>query len=854
MRFRTVAAAALSVPLALAASAVPPAGASPAVRSTAPFSEAKAADVIILADESGSMSSPSSHGELPGEQQAAAEIANAAWSKDSRVAIYGFGSAPPGQPEATAVNKICGLTPVATQTDIATLDGCASRIAVRPSNASNTDFGEALTVAGQVLTAQGPAAQGRVPLVFMLTDGKLDLGSTAATTAAQQELSGVILPGLASQHIEIWPVGFGAADNDALDAIAAGGAQANQSCPAGIGGAPRATPVATTGTSAVETTEQIQGQLLQAFATASCATAGPGQWRVLAPGKSVTLDAAVDPLTTLGSIVVNKGSPAVSVTYTDPDGGHVSDASAASPASRLNAAAYELSSSGPAATQEALRLDYPAPGRWAVTFRNPTGQPQLVGTQVLWQGQIVPDISFSPTTGASGKRLQVLVKPALTARPIPAKDLTRLRVAVTVQWSGDGPAMTVPVTFDVTDGLFTGPVQVPAGQQGTAQVKATVQADGVTGAASASLAYQPGGGLGVTVTIPPGTRVDPGATLTASAAVTNLDNTRQPVTSIRFLLSGLTGTGTAIINQAAVRVGSGTGSVPVIIHVGTARGQVQGVIEWEVDGTTVQHPAGFLDITVEPPPPWYTQWWPWTALAVVVLAGAGLYTRRRVTAGRAQRDRAKTERAEAERRAANSNVCAAGLALLRRDVPGDSEFLRWTDGGEAHVFERWFDVRRTTGGIPRLLETTHKKSGRFLRLTRGAENGTFRLTAPGVPALAPPDATGNGTAAGAADDAATAAPGTAAAADSPAIREDRPFDPPPGTGLDDCVFMVTLGDARRAKLPDPRLDDPEDEDYVPVAVSTGPSWRDQEFERPDPTEYDDFSDFDEHGDAGGSGA
>jgi hypothetical protein len=67
--------------------------------------------------------------------------------------------------------------------------------------------------------------------------------------------------------------------------------------------------------------------------------------------------------------------------------------------------------------------------------------------------------------------------------------------------------------------------------------------------------------------------------------------------------------------------------------------------------------------------------------------------------------------------------------------------------------------------------------------------------------------------------------------------------------------MVTRGDAARAKLPDPRLDDQEDgSDYVPVNLSTGSSWRDEEFERPDPTEYDDFSDFNEHGDAGGSGA
>ncbi len=844
MRFRIVALVALSVPLALAALAEPPAGAAaPAVRGTAPFSEAVAADVIILADESGSMGN--FPGELPGERQAAAEIASAAWSKNSQVAIYGFGSAPPREPEPTAVNKICGLTPVATQQDIATLDDCASQIKVRPSGAQNTDFGAALTVAGQVLAAKEATEQGRVPLVFMLTDGTLDLGSGPATAVARQQLFGVILPGLASQHIEVWPVGFGAADLNALAAIAAGGAQTIQSCPEGTGGAPRATAVPASITGEKET-EQIQQQLLGAFAAANCATAGPGQWQVIQPGKSVTQSVAVDPLTTLGSIVVNKGNAAVNVTYADPEGGHVSDAPTVPTTGRLDGAAYELSNSGPTATQEALRLDYPVPGQWAVTFHNPTSQAQVVGTQVLWQGQITPDVNFSPTTGDSGKQLRILVRPALGARPVQAADLTRLHVAVTVQWPGGGPK-PVPVTFDAADGQFTGQVIVPAGQSGDALVTAIVQAAGVTGAATATLTYKPGGGLGITVSIPAGTRVDPGQTHIFYANVTNLDNTRQPVTRVQFLLSGLGGTGDAWITQPPVKIGSGTGSVPIAIHFGSDRGPLQGDIEWEVAGTTVQHPAGLLDVTVEPPPPWYTQWWPWTALAVVILAGAGLFARRQLAAIAAKRRTEAEQHAEEERREANMRVRDAGLALLRKEVPGDSQFLRWT-GGDDGVYERWFEVRRTKSNIPRLVETTHKGSSRLitpstLRLTSNAQDGTFRLTAPGVAAPTPED-NGNIT---------PAAP----VAESLGIREDRPFDPPPGTPLDDCAFVVTRGDAPACRWPDPQRDEQYDDDDMPVTVATVAhrrGWRDQGFERPEPTVYDDFSALDEHGDAGGSGA
>ena len=863
MRFRTVAAVTLSVPLALTALAGPTAGASPAARDAAPFGAAMPANVVILVDESGSMATYP--GELPGERQAVAEIANAAWAKDSQVAVYGFGSAPPGEAKSTAVAKICGLTPVTTPQDIATLDGCASRIKVRPPGADNTDFDEALTVAGQVLAAQGTAAQGRVPLIFMLTDGTLDLGSQPATNAAQQQLSGFVLPSLAAQQIEIWPVGFGAADLSALNAIAAGGSQAIQSCPPNTGGTPRATTVPSTVTGQQET-EQIQQQLLGAFAAASCATTEPGQWQILPPGKSLTQDVTVDPLTTLGSIVVNKGNQAVTVTYADPDSGRVSDAATTPPAGQLDGAAYELSSSGPTATQEALRLDYPVPGRWAVTFHNPTPQPQLIGTQVLWQGQIYPDINFKPTTGDSGSKLQIFVKPALDARPIAVADLTRLHLTVTVQWGSGQASQSVPTIFDKADGQFVGVVTVPARQSNTALVTAIVQADGVTGAATATLSYQPAGGLGVTVTIPPGTKVSPDGTLTAQAAISNLDNAKQPVSSIQFLLSGLGGSGNAWITQSPVSVGSGTGSVPVIIHVGSTRGPVQGVIDWEVVGTTVQHPAGFLNIDVEPPPPWYTQWWPWTALAVVVLGGTGLYARRRIAKGRAleageaaQRAAEECQRAEEERQAANMSLRDAGLAVLRRDGASDAAYLRWSK--EEDVRERWFEVRRKARDFPLLVETTRAESGQLL-LTRSAQDGTFRLTAPGVPAPAGPttsDATGDGSAAsaGSADPGPGGSDEVTPVAASSGIKEDRPFDPPPGTSLEDCVFMVTRGDAIRATLPDPRMKEQYDEDSVPLNVTGGHRWRDEEFERPEQTAFDNYEEYDGydgHGTADGSGA
>jgi len=57
-----------------------------------PFGMAQPVNVVILADESGSMQQYPS--EISGERQAAAQIVQEEWSPQSQIAIYGFGSAP----------------------------------------------------------------------------------------------------------------------------------------------------------------------------------------------------------------------------------------------------------------------------------------------------------------------------------------------------------------------------------------------------------------------------------------------------------------------------------------------------------------------------------------------------------------------------------------------------------------------------------------------------------------------------------------------------------------------------------------------------------------------------------------
>ena len=839
MTFRTAAAVSLGAILSvLAWTGGSPAsgGASPAT----PFSNAKPVNVVILADESGSMLHYPD--EITGEQQAAIEIVQAAWSPYSQIAMYGFGSAPPtrGASPSQAVDKLCGLTELNTMDNLNTLTRCANLIAPRRQpGEDNTDFAAALTEAENVLSAPDPLH--RVPLVFILTDGMLDVGANspyapwpssdqAGNVAAQQKLTGIILPEMKSLGIQIWPVGFGQADQGELSKLARGGAQVNPNCPAGSGGAPQRTVVPPRLTGAAEA-EQIQQQLLRAFAAASCGTINPGPWHTLPPGGHITVPVTIDPLTTLGSIIVNKGDPRVAVSYTDPDGGAVSDNTTnAQAAGVLHGAAYVLTTGGTQSRQEALRLDGPVPGQWKVTFTNPSAVAQTVGVSVVWQGQVFPDITFSPRQiGDSGHPLQIQVKPAIRSAPVPASELSRLTVGLTVQWTQGGAPQRVAAKLDQATGEFVGTVKVPSGRKGTAVVTAVVQERGVQGTAVTKVGYQPGGGMSVDLNIPPGIRVSPGGTLSETAIV---DNVGQPATSIEFSLAGLGDGVDAWIARpsGAVTIGSGQVPVPVTIRfaAGTPRGQALGTVQWTVVGSDIPNSAAYLDVTVEPPPtPWYEQWWPWTLL-VGVLAGLGglRYFRRHREQERLRREQDNQRRRDEQITMANLDVQHAGLALIRRDKPDKAPFVRWTGG---YIQERWFDVRRA-GGIPVLTEATTSGTG-LIQLRRDPADGTFIVAA--APTTVPEPA---------ASHAATAPELEPAPPSVKRVERDgEPFDPPEGTGLDDCLLMLTQSGVPTYTPPDPDMSGLLVDSYEYPGMGPAPIGLSEEFSRPEPISLNDIA-------------
>jgi hypothetical protein len=609
--------------------------------SPVPFGSAEPVNVVILADESGSMQQYSN--EIAGEQQAAAQIVEEEWSPQSQIAIYGFGSAPDkrgAQPQA-AIDQYCGPTVLTGPGARAKLTHCATEIKARTlAEGNNTDFAAALN---QALTVLGSPQPGSLSLVFILTDGQLDVGQdspysgwgssdAAGYTAAQQLIVNPttgILHKLQGVGAEIWPVGFGQADTSELSLFARGGAQ--NGCPAGSGASPEAAIVPPTVTGSAET-EAIQSKLIGAFAEARCAAIGTSVWVTLPAGGTVSRTFTISPLATLGSLVVDKGDPRVTVTYANRFGNFVSDKGLAGQASGSKDGATYVLTGQAQSPLETLRLDSPPPGQWTVTFTSPPGVPTTrVGLSVVWQGEVQLEF-INQKIGDPGQEYQLAVQPVVRSAPVPVSALAGFTAGFAISWP-DGQRAQVTAHLNAS-GDFTTTVPVPANANGAAHVTATAAAPGVQGQGVTSFNVTPGGGLAVNLNIPPGTKVAPGGTLTVHGTI---DTNGAPATSIVFSLGGLNDgvQATLASPNGVVRVNSGNQPVTVAIHFaqGTRLGPAFGTIRWAPSGqATAASPdwlaVDSLDVLVAyPPTPLSAEWWFWLAIAAVLGGACGVGAR-----------------------------------------------------------------------------------------------------------------------------------------------------------------------------------------------------------------------------------
>lgn len=412
--------------------------------------EPAALDMVVLVDQSGSLSDD----DVTRERQAVSTIAQSGLSSRSRVTVVGFGSNN-GLPGQAAVTQFCRPTVLDSALARQYLAECTGGI-VRRTLAQGNDTDHAAALA-QAMTYFGQGSpEGAFRAVFLLTDGRLDVhnspnyGSREAdrNAAAQVEVTRQLAQA-ARLGVQVWPLGFGSqVDEATLARFAADGAQASASC---------ATPHARV----VGTSADVRASLLDAYASVTCSRQEPWVPGTLRPGSSTELSFRISPLATDGTILVSKGDPRVRVDYLDPSGQQVPFTGSRGEST--------FGRSGENTSVESLRVINPDPGTWTVRLTAPNGlDQQTVGATVVWQGALRSSIVVEPPAPKPGQ--QVTVRLVLLTRVGPVTDpevLKNLVVSVSARPQGSDPT-TVAVRDDgkqpddrAGDGTFSGTLTTP---------------------------------------------------------------------------------------------------------------------------------------------------------------------------------------------------------------------------------------------------------------------------------------------------------------------------------------------------------------------------------------------------------
>lgn len=560
------------------------------------------------------------------ERTAARLIALGEFAPTSRIGVLGFGG-PDGAYNAPtnpqpSVDPVCPMTKVDSPASRQALGDCVGKLQVRTYQQGNqTDFIDAISDGVSELTGTGDT--GRPLLLFLLTDGKLDMvgspafpgnDSQAVNAEANQYLLSQTLPQAKRAGVRIWPLGFGPdVDHAELQQIAAGGAQG--SCNVAL---PDATPHAIT----VPDASRIETELPQIYANARCLHYSPGESAPIGPGGSADLYVTVPDIVTFGSLEVIRQSQQISVTYFDPKNRPV-------PVPEGSLAGQTFSLAGANGPVQSLSVGNPMPGRWRVHLTAGPDVPAgtLVTTSVLWQGVLHFDIVTSPTDPKPGQAVTVTVKLQTGARSLSASDLTGVHASVQITGAGLAAPISVPVNDNgvspdrtADDGVYNGTLTIPESTSGTLIAVGIVTAQGVVGDARSTPITINSSVLSVTglMTLPPGA-VAPGGQVTGTLQLSN--QTGKPHT-IRLLPedtpTGVTVTPPTISLPAA----SGTTSYPFTLHFASSvpLGAVTGHINAVDAATGSLYAQGPIVTKVALPPKIYSYWWFW----VLAVLGAGL--------------------------------------------------------------------------------------------------------------------------------------------------------------------------------------------------------------------------------------
>ncbi|WP_345571704.1 vWA domain-containing protein [Nonomuraea rosea] len=563
-------------------------------------SAVKPVRVVILVDESGSLTEP----DVARERAASQLIALSELSPQSQVAVVGFGSSNgPGQ---SAVDIVCPLTGVETAQDRESLSRCVDKLHRRDSaEGGDTDHAAAVEQALDIMNK--PDDQQRAKIVFLLTDGVLDVRNSpqygadpqARNRNAQAQIDRS-LKDAEKARVQIWPLGFGAADKSGLDAFAAGGWR--QPCGDQASATPRARVVASSA--------DVVRSLLEAFAYARCAGIEQPVTDSLDAGATVDLHVNIPIIATDGSIVVVKRDKRIQVTYFDPDGNQVPKQG------EQNDSTFQAA--GEAGPVESLRIRNPVPGRWRVQLKSPAGADrQEVSATVVWQGALRASISLSNPRPRPGE--QVTVRLRLQTRTGTITDPAALEgLRFTARMSGAG-FQELPLDLRdagdgtdraANDGEYSGRIAIPASATGALSFLGKVSGPGVAGD---ERPYEtriagPADRLRAQVQLDSAT-VEPGGEVAGTVRVTNDAEPAQ------LGLRLLDAQGPVSLSAQRLTAPAGTSAHGIRLRVGAdaPQGQVGGLIQ-VLDAAGQVVAEEFVDVDVQPPAPL------WQRLLLILLA------------------------------------------------------------------------------------------------------------------------------------------------------------------------------------------------------------------------------------------
>jgi hypothetical protein len=546
---------------------------------------------VILADESGSLTAAG----VASERDAANAIVTSDLSPNSRFMIVGFGS-DNGQSGQNPVQDYCRFISVIDRKARDALGRCAQLIHARKvAEGNDTDQATALQHAIDLLKPTHAAA----PVIFLLTDGVLDVHQSPAFGAtperrnaeALRRIVQQFLPDARAAGIQIWPLGFGpSVSRPALERFAQGGAGANRLCSGVRAAKPHAIIVGSTG--------DVIHSFVLALGRARCGDVGASVSGQITTGGSRTLRVEIPPIATDGAIAVTKSAPALQVSYTDPKGRVVPEKGT------FDGQQFEIS--GKDGRVEALRIGSPLPGVWRVKISDPrhVGNNGLVSAFAVWQGTLQASLIMNPALPHPDSTVQVELR-VLSRDGIVSEQALKSANA-TAAGSVTDSGGTRPIRFrDDGKGVFRGSFVVPSNEKGQVVVKARVSGAGLAADERVlSFNIQTANFISASFDLSTPAVIHPGSTLKGTVNVVN----QGPQRTASLRIAGLSRTAlltlTAPTTAQTLPTGQSQIAVTLFVPKQSRQGQLDGLLQLVGDGqvlgqtyvtTKVEKPKGFLD-------------------------------------------------------------------------------------------------------------------------------------------------------------------------------------------------------------------------------------------------------------------